>query len=209
MKILIMGYSGSGKSTVANLITGLYQVREGKILFDGKPRTEIDRYVFVNSLSIVDQNIVIFQDTVRNNLTLWDPNVPESRLIEACKDACIYEEITKYAEGFEYQLCEGGGNLSGGQRQRIEIARALISEPSILILDEATSALDPLTEKRVMDAVRRRGITCLVIAHRLSAIRDADQIILLDHGMEVERGTHESLLQKEGGRYQAFVKSED
>lgn len=206
--VALAGGSGSGKSTIANLITGLYQVREGKILYDGRGRKEIDRYVFVNSVSIVDQNIVIFRDTVRNNLTLWDDNVEESCLIQACKDACIYEEILKHPEGFEYELSEGGLNLSGGQRQRIEIARALLTNPSILILDEATSALDPITEKSVMEAVKRRGITCLVIAHRLSAIRDADLILVLKKGKEVERGTHESLMQIENGSYAALIHGE-
>ena len=207
--VALTGGSGSGKSTIANLITGLYPVREGRILYDGMERKQMDRYVFVNSLGIVDQNIVIFRDSIRNNLTLWDDTVEESCLIQACKDAGIYEDILKHPEGFEYLLSEGGGNLSGGQRQRIEIARALLREPSILILDEATSALDPITEKQVMDAVKRRNITCIVIAHRLSAIRDADLILVLDKGKEVERGTHETLMNHPDGTYAALVQSED
>ncbi len=206
--VALVGGSGSGKSTIANLITGLYEVRTGEILYDGKKRSEIDRYAFVNSISIVDQDIVIFKDTVRNNITLWNPGIQDKEIICACKEAGIYEDIMKHPEGLDYLLTEGGGNLSGGQRQRIEIARALVTNPSILIMDEATSALDPLTEQNVMEAVKARNITCLIVAHRLSTIRDADQIIVLDRGKEVQRGTHESLKNQEG-IYAKLIRSED
>lgn len=205
--VAFVGGSGSGKSTIANLITGLYSVWDGKILFDGKQRKELDSYVFRESLRAVDQNIFIFRDTVRNNLTLWDDQVDMQTLIQACKDACIYEDIMNHPEGFDYVLDEGGKNLSGGQRQRLEIARAFIANPSILILDEATSALDPITEKKVMLAVKARKITCIIVAHRLSTIRDSNQIVVLQNGREVERGTHETLIENEDGVYAKLVRS--
>lgn len=207
--VALVGGSGSGKSTIVKLIAGLYSIRSGSIYYDEKKRGEIDRYAFVNSLSVVDQNVVIFQDTVRNNITLWNTEIEEQTIVQACKDAGIYEEIMKYPEGLDYVLAEGGGNLSGGQRQRIEIARALVTEPSILILDEATSALDAITEQQVMLAIRERNITCLIIAHRLSTIRDADEIIVLERGKEVERGNHMSLKDKENGVYARLIRSED
>ena len=207
--VALVGGSGSGKSTIANLIAGLYPVRSGNIFYDEKKTTEIDRYAFVNSLSVVDQNIVIFQDTVRNNITLWNTEIEEQKIIQACKDAGIYEDIMKHPEGLDYVLSEGGGNLSGGQRQRIEIARALATEPSVLILDEATSALDAITEQKVMRAIRERNITCLIIAHRLSTIRDADEIIVLERGKEVERGNHKKLKDKKNGVYAKLIHSED
>lgn len=206
--VALVGGSGSGKSTIANLITGLYEVRAGEILYDGKKRSEIDRYAFVNSISIVDQNIVIFQDTVRNNITLWNPAIEEQKIVRACKEAGIYDDIMKHPQGLDYLLTEGGGNLSGGQRQRIEIARALVTDPSILILDEATSALDPVTEQQVMNAIKKRQITCLIVAHRLSTIRDADQIIVLEQGRQMERGNHETL-KGTGGVYAKLIQSED
>ena len=207
--VALVGGSGSGKSTIANLIAGLYPVRSGNIFYDEKKTTEIDRYAFVNSLSVVDQNIVIFQDTVRNNITLWNTEIEEQKIIQACKDAGIYEDIMKHPEGLDYVLSEGGGNLSGGQRQRIEIARALATEPSVLILDEATSALDAITEQKVMRAIRERNITCLIRAHRLSTIRDADEIIVLERGKEVERGNHKKLKDKKNGVYAKLIHSED
>ena len=205
--IAFVGGSGSGKSTVAKLIAGLYEPREGEILFDGKKRTEIDRTVFRSSLSMVDQEIAMFQDTIRNNITMFDDSIPDDVLIEACKDACIHEDIIQREGGYDHILTEGGKDFSGGQRQRFEIARAFVAEPSIMILDEATSALDPTTEKKVMDAVRRRGISCFVVAHRLSTIRDADEIVMLEYGNVVERGTHKELIELDG-KYAQLVKSE-
>jgi NHLM bacteriocin system ABC transporter peptidase/ATP-binding protein len=203
----LVGGSGSGKSTLAKVISGLYKQRSGEILFDGKPISEIDRYVFTGSLAVVDQSISLFSGTIRDNITMWDETVPEEVIVEACKDACIHSDIMALPEGYDSVIAEGGGNFSGGQRQRLEIARAFAARSSIIILDEATSALDPMTEKLVMDAVKRRGMTCFVIAHRLSTIRDADEIIMLEYGKEVERGTHKSLIEKDG-KYAALVKSE-
>lgn len=205
--IALVGGSGSGKSTVAKLIAGLYAPREGEILFDGKQSKELDRLVFRSSLSMVDQEITMFQDTIRNNITMFDDSIPDDVLVEACKDACIHEDIMQRDGGYDHILTEGGKDFSGGQRQRFEIARAFVAEPSIMILDEATSALDPTTEKKVMDAVRRRGITCFVVAHRLSTIRDADEIIMLEYGEVVERGTHKKLIELDG-KYAKLVKSE-
>lgn len=203
----LVGGSGSVKSTLAKIISGLYPQRSGELLFDGKPLKEIDRYVFTGSVAVVDQNISLFSDTIKDNITMWDSTIPEEIIVQACKDACIHDDIMALKDGYDSLIAEGGGNFSGGQRQRLEIARAFAAQPSIIILDEATSALDPTTEKLVMDAVKRRGMTCFVIAHRLSTIRDADEIIMLEYGKEAERGTHSQLIEKDG-KYAALVKSE-
>lgn len=205
--IAFVGGSGSGKSTLAKLIAGLYSVSDGEILFDGKQRFEHDRYVMTNSLAVVDQSVVMFSDTIKNNITMWDDTISEEVVINACKDACIHDEIINRKDGYNAMVSEGGSNFSGGQRQRLEIARALVLNPSIMILDEATSALDPTTEKSIMDAIKRRGITCFVIAHRLATIRDADEIVMLEYGEEVERGTHDELMSIDG-KYAMLVKSE-
>ncbi|MDQ5984098.1 MAG: NHLP family bacteriocin export ABC transporter peptidase/permease/ATPase subunit [Eubacteriales bacterium SKADARSKE-1] len=205
--IALVGGSGSGKSTIAKLLAGLYDVNTGEILFDGKKREEIDRLVYRGSLSMVDQEVTMFQDTIRNNITMWDNTIDDETLVEACRDACIHEDILLREDGYNHVLVENGKDFSGGQRQRFEIARAFIANPSIMILDEATSALDPTTEKKVMDAVRRRGMTCFIVAHRLSTIRDADEIVMLEYGEIVERGTHKELIDL-NGKYAQLVKSE-
>lgn len=205
--VALVGPSGSGKSTVAKLLCGLYRSCGGGIFYDDKELSTIDRYVFKASVAVVEQNIFIFEGTVRDNITMWDKTISEAEVKRACLDACIYEDIAGMPQGFDSVLEEEGRNISGGQRQRIEIARALVRNPSVLILDEATSALDSLTEKRVMDAVRERNITCLVIAHRLSAVRDADEIVYMERGRAEECGTHESLMEL-NGKYAALVRNE-
>ncbi len=202
--IALVGSSGSGRSTVGKLIAGLYKPWSGQILFDGIPREQVPRQVLTASIAVVDQDIALFEDTIFNNLTLWDKSIDEATVIEACKDAQIHEDIMGRPGGYAHVIKEGGKNFSGGQRQRLEIARALAQRPTILILDEATSALDTKTEHLIMEAVKAKGISLIIIAHRLSTIRDCDEIIVLDQGQVVERGTHEELL-KLGGKYSALV----
>ena len=196
--IAIVGGSGSGKSTISKLIAGLYKEWDGEILYDGKHIEEIDHEVFVASIAVVDQDIVLFNDTIENNIKMWDDTITDDEMVKAAKDAMIIDTINEKPFGFKERLLEGGKNLSGGERQRIEIARALASNPSIIILDEATSALDAKTEYDVVKAIKNRGITCIVIAHRLSTIRDADSIIVLNKGKIIEQGTHDELIAKNG-----------
>ena len=203
-RIAFVGGSGSGKSTVARLLAGLYSPLSGEILFDGIPAGSIPAEILANSLALVDQDIVLFQGTVRENVTLWDSAMPDGRVMQACRDARIDSVIDAMPGGYASQLLEGGANLSGGQRQSLEIARALASEPAILIMDEATSALDSETEMAVDRNIRTRGCTCLIMAHRLSTVRDSDEIIVLDLGNIVERGTHDELLRR-NGRYVALL----
>ena len=206
-RVAFVGTSGCGKSTLSKLISGLYQPWSGEILFDGKPIGDIDRSVFTGSVAVVDQEIVLFEDTIANNIKMWDESVEDFEMILAARDAQIYDDIIAREGGFYGRLIEGGKDLSGGQRQRIEIARVLAQDPSVIIMDEATSALDARTEYELVKAVKDRGITCIVIAHRLSTIRDCDEIIVLDKGQVVERGTHDELYAK-GGFYTELISSD-
>lgn len=206
-KVAFVGSSGCGKSTLSKLISGLYKPWSGEILFDGKPISEIDRNVFTGSLAVVDQDITLFEDSIANNIKMWDSSIEDYEMILASRDAMLHEDIMQRDGGYQYRMLEGGKDFSGGQRQRMEIARVLSQDPTILIMDEATSALDAQTEYDVVKAIKDRGITCVVIAHRLSTIRDCDEIIVLDHGRIVERGTHEALMANHG-IYEELILSE-
>ena len=206
-RVAVVGPSGSGKSTVARLVAGICQPWSGEILFDGQPRDQIPEEVLRRSVSMVDQEAVLFSASLRDNITLWNPAVPDEHIVAATRDASIHEEILLRPHGYATLVEEGGVNFSGGQRQRLEIARALVGHPTVLILDEATSALDAATEEYVDDALRRRGVTCLIVAHRLSTVRDCDQIIVLDKGAEVQRGTHDELMADQDGTYFKLVTS--
>jgi ABC-type bacteriocin/lantibiotic exporter with double-glycine peptidase domain len=206
-RVAFVGASGCGKSTLANLISGLYRPWSGEILFDGRPIGEIDRNIFTGSVAVVDQDIILFEDTIAANIRMWDETIADFEVIMAARDAQIHDEIMRRTGGYQGKLIEGGRDLSGGQRQRLEIARVLAQDPTVIIMDEATSALDARTEYELVRAVKNRGITTIVIAHRLSTIRDSDEIIVLYHGAVVERGTHEELYAK-GGYYTELITSE-
>lgn len=206
-RVAFVGPSGCGKSTLSKLISGLYKPWSGEILFDGKKISEIDRSVFTGSLAVVDQDIILFEDTIANNIKMWDNSIEDFEMIMAARDAQLHEDIMQREGGYQYKMTEGGKDFSGGQRQRMEIARVLAQDPTIIILDEATSALDAKTEYNVVNSIKDRGITCIVVAHRLSTIRDCDEIVVMDNGRVAERGTHDELM-KNGGMYAELVTNE-
>jgi len=204
--IAFVGSSGCGKSTISKVISGLYRPWSGEVRFDGIPLAMLPNEVVNASISTVSQHITLFSGTIRENLTMWNLAILDRDVIAAAKDACIHDVITTKPGAYNYRLNEGASNLSGGQRQRLEIARALVTNPTILVMDEATSALDPVIEKQIIDNIKRRGCTCIIVAHRLSAIRDCDQIIVMERGRVVQSGSHDDL-SKVDGHYKALIRN--
>lgn len=204
--IAFVGPSGCGKSTVSKIVSGLYHPWSGQVLLGGVPMGQISKSCLNASIATVSQNITLFSGTIRDNLTMWNSAILEEDMIQAAKDACIHDFIISCPGGYDYVLSENATNLSGGQRQRMEIARALATSPTILVMDEATSALDPVVENQVLNNIKRRGITCVIVAHRLSAFRDCNQIVVMQKGQIIQRGTHKSLMQEEG-LYRTFVQN--
>ena len=197
-RIALVGGSGSGKSTIARLASGLYDPWEGDILFDNKLRKDFPRHIITESVAVIDQEVLMFKGSIQENIAFWDSKIPEKHIIQSARDAAIHDVVAARTNAYDSEVMERGANFSGGQRQRLEIARALALNPSILIMDEATSALDPKSEKIVMDNIKKRGCTCLIVAHRLSTIMDCDEIIVMEFGKIAERGTHKELMESNG-----------
>jgi ABC-type bacteriocin/lantibiotic exporter with double-glycine peptidase domain len=197
-RVALVGTSGCGKSTILSLISGLYEPWEGEVLFDGKPRKAINRMSFVNSVSVVNQDVTLFEGTIADNVKMWDVSIEDYAMVLACNDAQIHQEIMERPGAYQGTVAENGKNFSGGQRQRIEIATALAKEPTILLMDEGTSALDQQTEAKVMESIYDQGMTLVMIAHRLETIARCDQIYVIEQGRVTQHGTHDQLRQMDG-----------